>query len=153
MKTPALIYRLTVNRPVELLRALFNLFSSNETLISLEGDLSYFDSRDFQIISQTPIDVASPGAISKKGKVVLLLNSATRDSFEKNILSRTGIHSRIYHILITVSDETVFASYDNFSDGCVWVSAHVREEWLNSLVESKIIKGFEITKSSTSEVL
>ena len=150
-KIPAVIYRLDVKRPVDLLRALFDQFSGDQTLISLDGDLSYVDSRGFEVISQKPIDVLSPNAISPKGNVVLVLNSATKESFEKHILSRAGIHSRIYHILITISGEIVFASYDNFSEGCAWVTANVSEEWLNGLLEAKIIKGFEITKSSTSE--
>jgi hypothetical protein len=152
-KIPTLIYRLDVKRPVELLRALFNMFSSDQTLISFEGDLSQFDPRGIQVIFQTPLDVLSPNAVSPKGgKVVILMNSAARESFEQNILPRAGIHNRIWYILITVSDETVFASYDYFSDGCVWVTASVSEEWLNTLVESKIIKGFHITKSSKSEI-
>ena len=148
---PALIYRLNVKRPVELLRSLFDLFSSDETLISLEGDLSYFDSQGLQVISQNPVEVLSSNAIAQTGTVVLLLNSAARDSFEKNILSRAGIHSRIYHILIAVSHQTVFASYAKFSDGCVWITAEVSQEWLNNLMNSKIIKGFEFAKSSNSE--
>lgn len=145
---PILIYRLDVKRPVELLRELLDVFVGDQTFISFEGDLSYFDTRGVEVISKELLKVLPRNHNPNTGKIVLLLNSATKDYLVKQVLPKAGVHSRIWHILITVMDQLVFASYDNFDDGGVWVTTEVGEPWVNRLVESKIIRRFEIANST-----
>ena len=61
-----LIYYLHVKRPMDLLISLFDIFSSDQTMISLEGDLSYCDTRGLKVILQEPHEIWMSRSYQKK---------------------------------------------------------------------------------------
>lgn len=145
---PSLIYQLQVKHSVKLLQSLINKFRGDQSMISFEGDLSYLDTRGLQIVSQEPKGILTQNSNPKIGKVILLLNSASIDYFERNIMYRAGIRSRIWHIMISISNRLVFASYDSFHEDCVWITAEVGTKWLDDLVEAKIIRNYELMEGA-----
>ena len=125
------------------MNALIGVFYGENSFISLEGDLSYLDTKELTVITQEPDGILYQKESPKRGRVVFRLNSENRILIEKNILPRIGIHSRIWHVLIWKDDELVFASYDNFSEDLTSVTAAVGVEWLNSLIESKVLINYK----------
>ena len=89
-----LIYYLNVKRPMDLLISLFDIFSSDQTMISLEGDLSYCDTRGLKVILQEPHGILDEQIIPKEGRLILSLISSSKDCFVRNIFPRIGIRKR-----------------------------------------------------------
>jgi hypothetical protein len=85
------------------MNALIGVFYGENSFISLEGDLSYLDTKELTVITQEPDGILYQKESPKRGRVVFRLNSENRILIEKNILPRIGIHSRIWHVLLSVA--------------------------------------------------
>ena len=140
---PTETYQLDVKDTIKLIYALLGVFCDENTFISLEGDLSYLDTKGITVITQEPDGVLDQKGNPKNGRVVFLFSPKNRIFIEKNILPRVGIHNRIWHILIYKGDELLFASFDNFGDNQTFVSAAIGIERLNILIDSKVLINYK----------
>ncbi len=134
-----------VKRPIELLALLLERLCGNAQ-ISLEGDLSYVNTRQIQPISLEPTNLLPRSSNQPiQDFIILPIEPDTKDILISSILPQAGLRTRIYHVQIQKDGERMFAAYDRFHEDCVWLGAWADEAWLTTLVNAGILRSYTPT--------
>ncbi|MBI2760448.1 MAG: hypothetical protein HYX51_03355, partial [Chloroflexi bacterium] len=80
-----------------------------------------------------------PGATVEDGRVVLPLESDTKDRFLRRILPRIGIVRNLWSVVITRQGRVEFGAVDGLDEGQVWVGPAVGESVLRTLRDRRVI--------------
>lgn len=121
-------YYLRVKRRLDLTSAMIALLCGDAEL-ELRGDLS-------KVLEDLNV---FPGATVEDGRVVLPLESDTKDRFLRRILPRIGIVRNLWSVVITRQGRVEFGAVDGLDEGQVWVGPAVGESVLRTLRDRRVI--------------
>jgi hypothetical protein len=137
-------FQVRVRRPVDFIRAGLNHFP-HDCYLSLEGDLSRFDSTLIPGTSHMPTTLLRKYTISPvQDFVILPVTAATSDLVSLRVLSQVGLKHHIIHIQIASESRLVLGAYDNFHRECVWIDAAIGQEGITSMLDSGIIGWYQL---------
>lgn len=74
---------------------------------------------------------------------ILPLEEGTLVEIKENVLPVVGLAEQVIHVQIEQHRELVFGAYDEFCDGCVWVTRRVGSEFLDRLKEDGCLRSYE----------
>ncbi len=137
-------YRLKVKKSIELVKAVIELFSGNAHL-SLEGQLKGKDFSFVEGIATEPTEILKRNTLEPQHHnfVILPVEAGTKEIIKQKILPQVGLRQNVFHVLMEKEGKLVFAAYDNFDSDGVWITGEVSEDWLEELLQQKVIKFFE----------
>jgi hypothetical protein len=145
-------YSLVVKKTIELLNVLIEEFCG-DAHISFEGDLSTCDLGEIRDVSFEPTAILPRNTIwPQQDYVIVSLEVNTKDILAKRTFPKIGLRKKVLHVMIEKEGKLVFGAYDNFHLDCVGIS-DVDEVLLESLIEKKIIRQYELIQGNQEESL
>jgi hypothetical protein len=132
-------FQVRVKKPVEFICAALRHFRQ-DSFISLEGDLSCYDSTLIPTASQEPTTILQRHTIWPEQQFIILpITDATADTICRCILPQIGLKHKIVHVQIAAEGRLVLGAYDSFHDDCVWIEQTIGSESIVSLLKDGII--------------
>lgn len=140
-------YHLVVKKAIQLMELVIPLFNNNAS-ISFEGNLCSYDFSLFEDTTQKEtLNLRRNTIAPKQDFIILPLNSKAINFLTTDTFHRIGLRNKVIHIQIEYNHEIAFASYDNFHEDCVWITAEVGQSFIERLVDDKIISKYKIVEN------
>jgi hypothetical protein len=138
-----LTFQVRVREPVDFIRAALTYFQPH-CFLSLEGDLSHYDSSRVPDASDEPTEVLRRSTIWPKQQFVILpVTSMTLETISRQVLPQVGLKHRILHVQVAFGGRLVLGAYDAFHRECCWVDQCIGQDTISSWKESGIIGWYE----------
>ena len=115
--------------------------------ISYEGDFSVCSFESFSEVCTVQRYPFIRDDLTKKDFIISHLTQETIEPLRK-IFLRNGLRHSIAHVLIGNKEGLLFWSYDFFDKNCVGIHGEFPVEFLQKLIELKIISSFEKKESN-----
>ena len=127
---------------IDFMIELISRITSEEALLSLEGDLSNVNVEDIKDTSTEEYGLHKRNSSFTTDKfIVIPLNSFNRNILSTKIFYSIGLRKNIWHILISLDNKLLFYSYDCFYDGCYLTnSIEWRHSFMSDMRDLKIIR-------------
>lgn len=149
IRIPKVICYIWVKKALRLLDAVTERYCPGG-LVSLEGDLSRCDFSAIRSHRKEETDVLKRQTISPvQDFVVMPLERDTIEIVKRKVFRRVGIRRYVDHIQMEKAGRLVFAAYDQFVAGCVWIEARFGEDSLRKLVHEGVISRFEVAQEES----
>jgi hypothetical protein len=140
------VYRLDTRDRPGLLFAMMHALATEGGRMSLEGSLSQTEVMRLDGVTQDETGALKRATLQPKlDFVVLPLIPATIDAIERAIRSKIafGGYRGIIHAQIETNGRLAFAAYDNFHKDCVYAGTRVSSEFLDRLIETKVLRSYQ----------
>ena len=131
------VFRLNVKKSIPLFTAVIDKLCGNYNM-SLEGDL-----KAVSFLGITNLVEKRKTSTHDQYDHVIFPLTVENVIVLKSLVPRIGIRRRVVHIRIQQEDNTVFASYDWFDKGSVWIDANVGNEFVEHLLQEGVIREYK----------
>ena len=115
-------------------------------MISFEGQLSQTELVKIAGASFSETQLLKRNTTSPRMDFVILpLTPTSVSAIEEAVISKVAFNGNagIVHLQIERQGHLAFAAYDQFHEGCVWVSSDVSASALADLVEKQVLYSYE----------
>jgi hypothetical protein len=137
------VFDVRVREPVEFVRAALKHFD-RDCFLSLEGDLSRFDSALVPGASREPSALLRRNTISPVLDFVILpVTAVTVDTICQRVLPQVGLKQHVIHAQVASEGRLVLGAFDSFHRGCVWIDQRIGKDGIVSLLDSGVIGWYQ----------
>jgi hypothetical protein len=145
------IFDVRVKKPVEFVRAALKRFT-RDCFLSLEGDLSRFDSVFVPGASREPSALLRRNTIFPVLDFVILpVTAATADPICQRVLPQVGLTQHVIHVQVASEGRLVLGAFDKFQRGSVWIDQGIGKEGIVSLLDSGVIGWYQAREYEPSQ--